>query len=81
MTEVSLIDVSVIPEGSVVAVRIGEGVKLKRMRQIADQLVRAGKRRGLSFILTTPEIQLTAITDEQLATAGLQRIPGKRAVS
>lgn len=68
-----IIDVSVIPEGSVVAVRM-DGVKVKRMKEIADDLVKAGKSRGLSFIVMAPEIQLEALTADQLARAGLKRI-------
>lgn len=75
MSDLKLIDMTIIPEGSVVAVRIDDCVKHKRMRELADQLVRAGKARGLSFIVMSPEIQLATVTDQQLALAGLRRIP------
>lgn len=68
-----LIDVSIIPEGSIVAVRM-DGIKAKRVREIAGDLAKAGKTRGLSFIVMTPEIELEVLTNEQLAQAGLRRV-------
>lgn len=69
-----ILDVKVLPEGSVVAVRCEKGLLPDQLRKISESLLKAGRRRKLSFIVTANDINLSVLTDEELAKAGLQRI-------
>lgn len=69
-----ILDVKVLPEGSVIAVRCEKGISPDRLRQISGSLLKAGKRRNLSFIVAANDINLSVLTDEELEKAGLQRV-------
>lgn len=75
MKKRDILDVTAIPAGSLVAIRIAEGIKPNRIRELADQLLPLGRDKGLSFVVMSEHIRLSELTDEQLAGAGLQRIP------
>lgn len=76
MKKRDILDVTAIPPGSLVAVRIADGIKPSHVREFADQMQAVGMQNpALKFVVMSEHIRLSELTDEQLAGAGLQRIP------